>query len=440
MRPFPILCLVGACAATPVAGPPEPPRRAAVVVSIDGLMPDAVLAPEAHGLRIPVLRALVAGARVARPGATPVFPTVTYPNHTSMVTGRLPAAHGVVTNVVFDPEDRNQDGWFWYASDIRARTLWDAAAERGLRTALVSWPVTVGARATALLPEYWRAGSPDDVKLVTALASPGLVERTAARFPAFRAGFTPPAPSDRALTDAALVAYADARPALALIHIAGVDDAEHAHGPFSPEALAAIEEADAQLGRIVEAVRAAGAWERTLLVVVSDHGFQACSRALAPGVVLAGAGLLDVDAAGKVVAWRAAAAVEGGSAYIHARDADAAERARAALAGREGVARVLDAAAIRERGGDPSAAFAIEAAEGWELVPGVTGEARVPAPSRGTHGFDADRPSMRATLLLRIPGVAAGTIAGARLVDVGPTVAAWLGLDLGATDGRSLLP
>src|SRR5262249_37882723 len=152
----------------------------------------------------PTLRALAAGARVAAPGALPVFPSVTYPNHTSMATGVGPARHGVANNVVFDPEEKNDGGWTWYAEDIRARTVWDAARARGQPTGLVSWPVTVGARATALLPEIWRAGTPEDVKLVRALSTPGLLDDTAARFPDFAAGFTPPSPKDRALVDAAV--------------------------------------------------------------------------------------------------------------------------------------------------------------------------------------------------------------------------------------------
>src|SRR4029077_8117194 len=94
-------------------------------------------------------------------GARSVFPSVTYPAHTSIVTGVDPGTHGIVTNTAWDPEDRNQEGWRWYAEDIQARTLWDAAREAGLETAIVNWPVTVGARASWLVPEYWRAGTGD---------------------------------------------------------------------------------------------------------------------------------------------------------------------------------------------------------------------------------------------------------------------------------------
>ena len=434
---LPLFALLAACAAGPAVAPTATAERRAIVVSIDGLMPEAVLDPDAHGLRIPNLRALAAGGLVARPGATPVFPTVTYPNHTSMATGVFPARHGITSNVVFDPEMKNQEGWYWYASDIRARTVWDAAAARGLRTALVGWPVTVGAKAAALLPEIWRAGTPDDVKLVAALATPGLLDQVTARFPDFRAGYTPPETKDRAVVDAAVVVLETIRPQLMLLHIFGTDDAQHAAGPWSPEAIAAIEEADTQLGRVLAA---AGALDRTLVVIVSDHGFQAYSRTLRPGTLLRAAGLVEVDAASKVVAWRAGVATNGGSAFVYARDAASAERARAALAGVEGIGKFFTPEELRARGADPAAAFAVEAADGWAFLGGVLGDAVAPAPGRGTHGYDDRSPRMRATLLVRAPGVAPGSLDGARLVDVAPTVAAWLGLDLPGVDGRSLLP
>src|SRR5262249_4032519 len=162
--------------------------------------------------------------------------------------------------------------------------------------------------------------------LVRALSTPGLLDDTAARFPDFAAGFTPPSPKDRALVDAAVTILATVRPQLLMVHIFETDDAQHAHAPWSPEAAAAIEEADAQLGRLVEAARAAGTWDRTLFLVVSDHGFAAIERSLHPAAVLREAGLIDVDAAGKVVSWRAGVATNNGSAHVYARDPEAAAR------------------------------------------------------------------------------------------------------------------
>src|SRR5262245_34079631 len=98
----------------------EPPL---VLISVDGLRPDLVLEADRHGARVPHLRRLLAeGVRVT--GVEPVLPAVTYPNHTTLVTGVSPLRHGIHNNRTFDPPGRNQKGWYWYAEDIQVPTLW----------------------------------------------------------------------------------------------------------------------------------------------------------------------------------------------------------------------------------------------------------------------------------------------------------------------------
>jgi predicted AlkP superfamily pyrophosphatase or phosphodiesterase len=375
-----------------------------------------------------------------------VFPSVTYPAHTSIATGVDPAAHGIVTNTAWDPEDRNQEGWRWYAEDIQVRTLWDASGEAGLKTAMVNWPVTVGARADWLVPEYWRAGTGDDRKLTRALSTPGLLAQVAARHPGFWDRFTPPKVADEATADVVVHLLETARPALLLAHIWQTDEAQHTRGPWSAEARAAIEGADRQIARMVKAARDAGAWERTLVVVVSDHGFTTVARQLRPGALLRERGLVTLDGEGRVQSWKATAVASGGLAFFYL--ADAADRAtlqalRALL--RElaaqpgsGIGRVYEAAEVRARGGDPRAAFAAEAAVGFSFGRGYRGDTYGPAPSAGQHGYDPERPEMQASLIFYGGAVRAQRLAGARLVDVAPTVAHGLGLRLPAATGKVL--
>ena len=153
------------------------------------------------------------------PGVPTVYPSVTYPAHTTMVTGVLPAVHGIFSNRSWDPMLRNQAGWSWYAEDIRVTTVWQAAREAGLHTAIISWPVSVGAQADWLVPEYWRAGTGDDVKLVRALSTPGLLDAVAADNPGFLAGFTPPDVLDHATIDIATHIMRMGKPDLMLVRV-----------------------------------------------------------------------------------------------------------------------------------------------------------------------------------------------------------------------------
>src|SRR5262249_8946978 len=137
-----IVLVAAACggARAPDGAPPAaPPGAGRVVVgSVDGLMPDAYLDPAAHRLSIPTPRPRVARGAAGR--VRGVMPTVTYPSHTTMVTGVPPRMHGIVTNRPLDPLSKNFDGWRWYAEDIAVPTLYQAVEAQHRAAALIVWP------------------------------------------------------------------------------------------------------------------------------------------------------------------------------------------------------------------------------------------------------------------------------------------------------------
>src|SRR5882757_1341071 len=102
-----------------------------LMISVDGMKPEYVLDADAHGLKIPFLRSLQRDGAFAR-GVIGVFPTVTYPSHTTLLTGVSPREHGIYGNLEFDPLRQHADSWYWYADQIRAPTLWHAAHAAGL--------------------------------------------------------------------------------------------------------------------------------------------------------------------------------------------------------------------------------------------------------------------------------------------------------------------
>jgi len=111
-----------------------------LLVSIDGLRAQLY---RDERWPAPVLHELARRGAIALAVRT-VFPALTYPAHATLVTGALPARHGIVDNEPFEPVART-GRWIWEASAIRSRTLWDAVRARGGTTAAISWPVTVGA-------------------------------------------------------------------------------------------------------------------------------------------------------------------------------------------------------------------------------------------------------------------------------------------------------
>jgi predicted AlkP superfamily pyrophosphatase or phosphodiesterase len=435
---------------TPSPTAARPAGRHVIVVSIDGLMPEAYLTPDRYGLKVPTLRQMVASGASAQ-YATSVMPAVTYPAHTTIATGVAPAAHGIVSNRAFDPLERNQEGWRWYSEDIHSPTLWDITMAAGRTTALINWPVTMGAKATFLVPEYWRAGTAEDQKLMRAMATPGLLDAVQARFPNLWTKLTPPDVLDEGSADVAVHLLETAAPDLIMIHIWMVDEMQHRHGPWSRQALDAIEEADRQLQRIITACQRAELWDDTALVVVSDHGFARfpIKTVVRPAAALAERGLIERGADGKVASWKASVQTNGGTAYVYLADptdlatATAVRNALEPLAqGPEAsVRRVLSHADLLAMGGDPQALFALEAADGYAFADGAAGPLRTPVTppmAVGTHGWAPDQESMRASFLAMGPKVAHADLGAIRLLDVAPTVARWLGVALPSASGTAV--
>ena len=435
-----LACLLLMVCVVPLHAQGTASPRPVVLISIDGLKPEYVLEADRYKLAIPHLRALLARGAHAT-GVTGVVPTVTYPSHTTLVTGAAPARHGVVSNNTFDPFNRNQGGWYWYASDIRVPTLWDAVMQAGRTTGNVHWPVTVGARITWNLPQYWRTGQEDDRKLVRALSTPGLYDAMEREVGVpYADGIDESIDGDERRARFAARMVESRKPALMLAYFTALDHEQHGKGPFSPEAFAVLERIDAIIGTMVAAAnRAYGG--RAVVAVVSDHGFMRTSKSLNLIHAFRTAGLVDYPEGvhDKPSAWRAIPWSNGGSAAVVLADSsNAAVRVRVdsllrslARDSANGIDRVIDAATLRERGGFPSAAFLVAMREGHYVGGNSRGPLVADVSAGGTHGYFPDAPQMRASFFIAGPRIPAGHNLG--LIDqraIAPTLASWLGVRL----------
>lgn len=424
---------------------PPGPIKHVVVVSMDGLMPDSYLNPERHGLRIPTLR-WMARAGASSDGVESVFPTVTYPSHTSMVTGVNPGKHGIVSNRSFDPLENDLESWRWYASEIRVDPIWRIAQRNGYDAALVHWPVSLGAEVKWLLPEFWRAKNTQDQKLMRVVSTPGLLDQVAEEHADFWTRYVPPTVSDDALTDVALHILRTGRPHLLFLHLVEVDSAQHHHGIDSAEARVAIETDDRQLARVIQEIEKLGLTRQTVVVAISDHGFRPTGKMVRPCVLLKDAGLIDVAPDGKITNWKATVLTNWGQAYVYVKDpGDVSTRemvrgifAKQQVQADSGIGTIYGSDEIRARGGDAAAFMAFEPTDDYQFGPGCLGNYVAPPTYRGNHGFDPSRPEMRASMLMVGPTIPHGTIERARLIDLTPTIAQWLALPIGAVDGVPL--
>lgn len=447
-----IACAIFGCGASPAphlparssASPVRAPtsRRAAhvVLISIDALKPEYFLDPARHA-KIPALRALMArGTYGALEG---VYPTVTYPTHTTMVTGVNPSRHGILVNTPFDPRYTNQDGWNWYAADITAPTLWQAAHANGLTVGAVYWPVTVGADIDWNLPQIWRAKNAEDDKLMRALTTPrGLAEEIEAH------GHRLPSESrdDTVRGDAAEYVLRAHAPDLMLVYFTDLDSAQHGSGAFSDRAYAALEKIDGQVARLESAASAIGIGADTTFVVVSDHGFADVDKVVRPAVALAKAGLIDVEG-GRVRDWKVGLLSTGGMCGVvleHPDDDTTRERTQAVLDDlahdpNNGIAAIDGVADIAKMEGFEGATWVLEAAPGFFFSSSLWGALVGPSGERGMHGYRADHADMHASIIAAGPAVTRrGDLGLGHMVDVAPTVAAILGVPFPGAEGTPI--
>ena len=232
-----VLALLAGCTTETTTSPPPP----LLLISLDGFRWDYCAL---HPAETPHLRQLAAEGSTAR-GLIPVYPSNTFPNHYSIVTGLYPAHHGIINNEMFDPALQT---FFHYnrpasAHDPRwwgGEPIWITAIKQGRASACSFWPGSEAEIAGAR-PTFWK---PYDYTI----------------------------PFEKRLDELAgwLRLPAAQRPAVITFYLEETNSAGHKFGPDSPELAAAVKLLDGRVGAIQERLKAEG--QNVNIVIVSDHG------------------------------------------------------------------------------------------------------------------------------------------------------------------------
>ncbi|MEO8360372.1 MAG: ectonucleotide pyrophosphatase/phosphodiesterase [Vicinamibacteria bacterium] len=435
-------------AQTPVAAVAGAPARATdhvFLITIDGFRPAVYLDSEKEGVRLPNLQALRAAGSSAE-GVMVSYPSMTYPSHTSIVTAVSPARHGIITNTILDPEHGSRL-WFYENSAVKVPEIWDAARAAGLKTAGVSWPVTVGAKIDVIYPESNQVPT-DSTWLARARkdSTPGLVDAVVADLGGFgERDNLDPVKRDRFATAVAKRIIKTEKPNLMVMHLMQTDSAQHADGPGSPSARQAYENIDAHIGEIIKATEEAGIRERTTFVITGDHGFSRVHSLFQPNVVLRDAGLLKADDKGNITEWQAV--LHGMAIMVHNPAAPSlAEKVtnlfdKLAAGEYKGLFRVVKRKELDERGAYPGALLFLEPAEGYYLSDGFEQNAfLVGTTRRGAHGFLPTEPRMYTGLIMSGPGIRPNVpLPLVRQIDIAPTIGKLLGFTMPKIDGTPIV-
>lgn len=405
--------------------------RPLVLISLDGLRPEFYLD---SGWPAPTLQRLRQQGAWAE-SLTPVFPSITYANHTSLATGVSPAHHGIDCNVDFDWNTGPTPGWNWQASKIKAPTLWQLARRRRLTTAAFSWPVSVGAPVDALVPEIFHipgANEGTTEELIRKHSSPGLIEEIQNTSPRpFPLSF---ADWDAWLPEAVGQVWRSRKPDLLMVHMLNLDWTQHRFGPNSPETRQALRQLDGDLGRLLEQFEN----ERPVIMVVGDHGFLEVHTVLNPNQLFRQQGWLQVKE-GRIVSWKVLARSNGGSAAIYCKDPQLLPQVRMLLLqfGRQRW-QVLEREHLEQRKTFVRASLALAVSPGYALS--ADWNAPLEAATARTLGQHGHLPELVPTGWLIVgPGIEPGLPLGQRsLLEVAPTVGRLLELDCRSMEAPGL--
>ncbi|MET0813830.1 MAG: ectonucleotide pyrophosphatase/phosphodiesterase [Pseudoxanthomonas sp.] len=394
------LLLLAGCSTTTTRTETRPAPL--LLISIDALRPDYLGKGDTPTLD-----------RLAREGVraewmNPSYPALTFPNHYTLVTGLRPDRHGVVHNTMreeglgeFRVADLSAvgDGRWW-----RGEPIWTGAGKAGLKTAIWAWPGGA-AQIGGVRPTRWK---PYDESVPAAQRADEV-----ARW---------------------LEEPAATRPAFAALYLEMVDGAGHEHGPDAPQTRAAVRETDAAVGRVVDSLERRGLLERINLIVVSDHGM---------ATVPAG----HVIAVEDMVPPEDAVVISIGQSVGIAPRAGRVEAVEKRLLGRHDHYQCWRKGELPARwhyGSNPRVPpLVCQMDEGWDALPSNQAATRPPGVNRGSHGFDPELPSMRATFIARGPAFRQGAvIAPFDNVDVYPLMARLLRIPARENDGdiAPLLP
>ncbi len=418
----------------------ESSHRAVLMISIDGMHPTYVTEASKHGLQIPVLHEfLEQGAHADR--VLNVTPTVTYPNHTTLVTGVLPSEHGIYSNTVFDPSGKEDGAWNWYGAQVKVPTLWQAAKAAGLVTGSVMWPVTVHSKGIDYnVPEYWRNKRELDHYVMEAVSTPsGFLEEAEKTAGLFYNGGGDIVLDEKA-TRVTVQMIEKARPDFVTVHLVSLDHVEHGTGPFSPAAIANLEKIDGMVGRMMAAER--HAHPDADLVIVSDHGFFPVRHKTNLNAALHQAGLISLTGGAKpqVAAWKAFAWNSGGSAAVvlhDPHDRATEEQVNQVLTRlvndpASGIGSVLRGKDALAKGASPDAAFLVDWKSGYEMGAELDGPlVQNLATTAGAHGYFNTHPELNSSFFILGPGIVPGKDLG--VIDmrrIAPTLARELGVSL----------
>lgn len=418
-----------------------------IVISFDGL---STLDFE-YISSLPSFKEYLSGASYCKKVYS-VYPSVTYPAHATIVTGKYPKNHGVVNNTLFQPNRKSPD-WYWQRHYIKGDTLYDKAIDNGMKVAALLWPVTGKSRIQYNMPEIF-ANRPWKSQVAVSLAngSPFYQIKLNKEFGYLRNGLKQPNLDDF-VHQSLLYTLKAKKPDLTLVHYVDLDSMRHYHGFNSLEAKQALERHDRRLGEIIKTLKENDMYENSTIIVLGDHSSLDEDKIIRPNVLLRKNGYIDVNEDGKITDYKAICKNCDGSTYVYLKyikDIKLSGEIYSLIENFNERYNCIEAIYTNEQakklGADTECSLILEANRGYYFSDDISGElikeikpeevGHVSHVTKATHGYSPFKKDYTTVFMASGKGINRGVVLDEmNLVDEGPTMAKLLGLRLGDADG-----
>jgi predicted AlkP superfamily pyrophosphatase or phosphodiesterase len=419
-----------------------------VVISIDALRAEDF----DYFKTLPNFRAMLENGSMIKEVKS-IYPSLTYPAHTTIITGVYPGKHGITANNPNQPGVNDPD-WYWYYRDIKSPTLFDYARKSNMKVGTLFWPVTAGADLNYNLPEIWpNKPGQSQVGLVLKNGTPLFAMDVNVRFGKMLDGKKEPNLDNFTAASAAYM-IKSRKPNLTFIHLTDLDHFQHVDGVDSKESQAALKRQDERLGEIVKAVKESGLYDETAFVVLGDHGAIDTQYNININTAFVKAGLITLNKKGEVTSWKVNANSCDGSTQIYLHDPNdrttrmKVESILSALKDEpsSGIEAVFNRNQIKDMELGNNIDFILEGKPDYyftnnyegELVTSITPEqAEKEERYQAVHGYLPDKHGNKTFFAACGPGIKQGkVITSGDVVDIGPTIGAMLGIHMKNIDGR----
>lgn len=292
-------------------------KKHLIVVSVDAMVYEDFQTLQ----KMPAMGKLMQTGSIVKNVKT-IYPSLTHPIHATLMSGCPAGVTGVVNNTIFEP-GALETPWYNQMDQMRCETLFHAAKRAGLTTCACRWPLTAGAfdLIDYLVPEVMDAelaAEPDVEKLYKNAVTPMLFEDIVKPNLYRLSGNKHPNDEHFSIACACEI-IRKYRPNLLMTHPCMVDSTRHRTGLFNDAVTDALRLTDEWIGQLIRAVEDAGIADATSFCIVSDHGHLEIKRSMAINVFLKDRGLIQADAEGNFVDWKAFAQSAGLSAQVYVK-------------------------------------------------------------------------------------------------------------------------